>query len=221
MRCLVSELPKWYIGYEGPQIDTLEVPGWQSMWHDGNTISILNLCAMYGVKRLYLGKSFNRCNIGATPCLYSFKLDTIVFEYSCCYFPMNFGSVFKLTQVKTIVVRLGNLTLHITELMKKIMRDFLAEMWFEENYSVTLIVWILGEGADASGELPPVYEFYRSKMESFLERNRVCRKTCQTVAMIFLAKRLKKERQIDPNVCKVIAEMIWETRGTKIWKPTC
>jgi hypothetical protein len=96
--------------------------------------------------------------------------------------------------------------------------------WFEENYSVTRIEWIVGEGADgidASVHLPPVYDFHRSKMDLFLIRNRECRRTCQSVAMIFLANRFKKERLIDPNVCKVIAAMIWETRGTEIWKPTC
>uniref|UniRef100_A0A6C0CJA4 Uncharacterized protein n=1 Tax=viral metagenome TaxID=1070528 RepID=A0A6C0CJA4_9ZZZZ len=56
-------------------------------------------------------------------------------------------------------------------------------------------------------------------IRSIIDRNEVCQNRCQQAVIALLVLRKRRCKKIDHNLLGTVAQIVWETRGTKVWKP--
>ena len=153
------------------------------------------------------------CTVEAPYC--PTRLKAVVIEYYDDFLPSDFVDFLTSTRIRsvTFLFPYENPTRERKRAITAL-KHMVKEKWLQNNYSVREIVFKTPDGRELSGYLPYAYV-----LATQLERNRACFKKCQTACTILLSKRIAREKQISFEVCKIIASMIWETRGTKLWCP--
>lgn len=193
------------------KVDSLSV----SSWYAKDNQEVLSLLSIYEVKKLFFfAKRLPQrmvVPIVAQPCLH---LETIMVEHSAFVKDHIAHALFDSlrclwvnSRVKTLVIVLAT---DEASTFNPVYEQLL-QSGIDKSFSL-LKVSFQREGTKLrSGKAAASRE-----VKNYLSRNRLYLKRCQTAATIFLTKRII-ERQIDPNVYKIIARMVWETRGTKEW----
>ena len=200
---------------EGNPIETLEVHGWEvTGWKDRCTIGLIHICAARKVKSLMFSFHDEETILpwldDATNLPFLYDLRHISFN-GLAFYHSNLELLFEHTNVSTISL----------QRWKDDPTSFHVFLWclrqykvLDNNYSILRIDYSYPEDTIRSNN--DLAE--RKYVDDIFARNQACFKKCQTACTILLTKRLRKEIRIDRDVCKIIASMIWKTRGMKLWQ---
>ena len=210
--------------HTGIVFEDLRVDGSNDVWWNSECAKVLLvLCNHYKIKKLdffFLGQGHYPWDTTFLPKVLptSFCLTTIRIRYDGTNFPKHLKILFDRTKVHTIVCVLPKATwISMSERFISFFRNIEENDLLADNYSVKRIKFQKLDGSDCGHKWPDDECGEMNRMIAILFRNQCSFRKCQKACIIFLAPRLKKERRIDPNVCKLIASMIWETVGTKVW----
>jgi hypothetical protein len=201
---------------DGDQIDFLEVAGWDKHgWTIGHTNGLIHLCAARKVKHLYFVSGGFLIIIDGVvlpdlviqpdlPFLHD--LENISFVASE-HRHRDLGPIFEQSNAKEISLHPRIQTMEYIIWFQVSLVDSKA---LDNNYSILKIDYIdEGGPVDFVNAIPKV-----KHLEDIFERNQNCRKRCQMAAIIFIGKVF-----LSKDICRIVAKMIWGTRGTKLWKP--
>jgi hypothetical protein len=222
--------------HEGSKFDTFIVPTFAGGWNETKYRALLHLCLIFGVKKLIFGKStrdqdgqmfesYVKPGFVFLPHLREIQLYTQAI-------PHAFPVVMSHSRIKKITWHSTNMNdTHILRLPVTI----LTEMWHkihqivDTNWSVQEFYFT--RPVDNTVEVTDLRHIgfdkgsyvlkARNQCEIWMDRNKKAFRKCQSAIMTMLGlirqKKVTLFKLVGPDVMKMIALMIWETRGTKVW----
>ena len=197
--------------------------GWDNtLWTERQTRVIHQMCHHYKTKLLLLIPNAtvpqfllqeetlaNPMFCGQVPFLYHLEMICVLTDFTTI--PIEMNSLLSASRVRALSWPSKTTRNHVVTTIRG---SLVINKHLDHNHSIVKIEY----GNESILEQPPFDEHW-DYIRMIIERNKDSLERCRKACIIFLTPRLKKERRIDPNVCKLIASMIWETRGTSAWKP--
>lgn len=209
-------------------IDTLEIPSIQTaqLWGEKQTYNLILLCKRHKVECLHLGRYREGSSWFALyteltniepqhfiPPFFYIHLQAIMFSDPMSL-PINFGMFFARTPVWSLIFIIRNDAMSIRRsLMKQCLRHILNEKWLCNGSNVMEVRF--ENSHEIIDDPPDCTEWTRVK--HLLQYNLIMREKCRIATTIFLSGKIKK-KIIGKDVGKLIACMIWSTRGDPVWR---
>ena len=209
--------------HKSVKFKSLIVDGWDNDWWNSNYVKVLLVLSNhYKIERLdFLPKqSWLPWNstLPQEVLPTAFCLKIIRIRYDGVKFPEHLKILFDRTKVHTIVCLLPKLTwVSRSERFISFFRHIDDHGWLDNNYSVKRIKFQNDDGTNCGHKWPDDEYDEMNRTLAILVRNQNSFRKCRRACVIFLSKKFKKEIRIDRDVRKLIAAMIWETVGTKVW----
>lgn len=223
MRVSTHSLFRQLGGWKNLHVDGLEPSGWdQQWWTIDCTRYLLYLCSIAKVKYLdFIPKQgsyrWNFEGIKLDDNL-PLQLKEVSVHFDSCRFPCDMAILFERAKIKQITCRFVRGTGHTkSEMLISFNAELMKAKWLDKNYSLRKIKFFDTDGTKCFSDWGTLNTTCMAEVGNILIRNRKSFKKCQLATMIFLSKRIGKYHQVDHNVCKIIAQQVWATRGTKIW----
>uniref|UniRef100_A0A6C0CH54 Uncharacterized protein n=1 Tax=viral metagenome TaxID=1070528 RepID=A0A6C0CH54_9ZZZZ len=214
--------------YDGIQIDTIAVDVWStSKWGQKNIVDLIFLCRKHAVKRLIFVPSSARTtwrpkytkNCAHLPLL----LKEIVVHHNGNDLPHDLQSLFFEANIASI--RCIILTEDRDAIRSRVRSfyDFVySEKWLKhaktENLTVRKISCSSYNGPVDKDLMPPKDFIPAREVIKIVESNRRAWRNCCLATILLVSKRNEMLKPMDINVRKMIAQQVWATRQTKVWK---
>jgi hypothetical protein len=194
----------------------LDVKDWcRESWTKSSTQLLAQECLQSGTNCLYVVPNVMPPAYSA----FDYKSTSLVVDFRGSQLPKHFAPLFASLRIKTIVFILSDIEgIWRTYKLTGITKHVWDERWLINNYHTTEIKYVTKEGHSVD-----LFALARDdnlrKIETLIDRNKMNRRRCKQAASAFLSPGFKRLKRFDPNLCKLIARMIWQTRGTKVWSP--
>ena len=226
--------------YAGAKIDTLSVDIWHKNWKESDVGYLDLMCRKYGVKRLLFVPNRGRVQWSQMDLLgYSgrpFLVKEIVIHHDGENLPFHMNRLFG----AATIIKIGCYILSDDEYaIRSRVRSFFDFMWEEkwlkaesircfnmsERSVLQLDLTIREIKFDTPGHnfrpdmLPPDDFIAGRQAMTIVKNNWISWRNCESVTMILLTRRIIKTQQLDINVAKLIARLIWATRKSSAWTP--
>ena len=215
-------------------IDELEVCGSSILfWTIKQTYNLILLCRRHKVECLHIGQLRDKispftlytANVDiehypVAPSFFRANLKAVMIDYmpnSLGILPLHFEMLFTHTSVWSIIFIVDDLPARPRyRYMKRCLEHILSEKWLCNGSNVMEVRF--EDPQEIIYNPPDCVEWTRVK--HLLQYNLIMREKCRIATTIFLAGKIKK-KIIGKDVSKLIACMIWSTRGDPLWrKPT-
>jgi hypothetical protein len=222
----------------GTHVEVLQVPRWlSSSWIDEHRIVLAHLCRLLKVKKLIFGdemqdtthaieflimlKMASSNPTTSYPFLSDLKEIEIMFIDEC---PLLWEMLHN-SSVKRIDIDMNHVDATQAHIVLDEVNDFLSELLVDtlaNNFHLQEI-WVdfpwayqpISFSLEESGVF--TWSEQGEKVETYLKRNRKGWQKCLKATTILFGLRKQKILDIDRNVLKLVINMVWETRGTKVW----
>lgn len=173
---------------------------------------LVELCLSFDVKCVYFRHSVYEPKEYTS---FDYKSTSLVVDFRGIQLPLLGVSFFASLRIETIVFILSDIIgAWRNHKLSQILKHVWNERWLNHNYHTTKIQFVSTDGL-----LVLSHDSELQKIETLIDRNKMNRRRCRRAASTFLSSGLKQLKLIDRDVCKLIARMIWQTRGTKVWSP--
>jgi hypothetical protein len=214
------------------QKQTLEIPKWDKMWEPIHTTALLEICHRYNIEQLI----FVDGHFDAT----WMKMFVSYGDNKRYHFLPHLRSIiFKLVDIHPALKHIINCTRvweikwefpetldglnqeDVGKVLEKLNED---GMPFHTNYSLKFLYFTAGKYS--LPHIVPDFVDINSwltccTIDPWLERNRYAFEKCRKAVFLLLGSRKRKTggliSLLVKDVANIIAQIVWETRGTKVW----
>lgn len=208
------------------------------LWGKRHEYALLKICYLYKVSHICIYNSdvvqnadclqyLARENCGTIDSILSYSylpyLKTITVE---CH-PENLSELYYLlvrnSRIRELHFRLveHNLSDDVYAHAGRLLNNLDDDNILEENFSIreVSIIWRRLENPvlDCLTHLSEVYTVKSNNLHRILDRNKLVFQKCKTATVIILGIRKRKVFSSRRDILSIVATMIWETKGTKIW----
>lgn len=206
---------------------SLRISRWGDQgWTSNHTLSLIQVCHDFNVTRLFYEATFigseiddlskYPCNPRDTPFLYN--LETIEIRMGNGPLPRDVSVLISESRAKTLIIRPK--FRHVGKIEKQVEATVYAleaTYALDNNYSILYIEWKNETGTFLHLNLKKIEPYVL--FERFLKRNQACYDRCKQATIILLGLKRRRWKKVDHNLLGTLAQIVWETRGTPVWKP--
>lgn len=244
MNAFLTEIARNYAKYETSRIDNLMVDTWDKRrWGEEDISCILLMCRKHEIKRLFFVSNRGKVMWGGMELMgyghLPLHLTEIVVHHDGDNLPFQLKSLFAKASIRSICCFIMSDDYHTVRSRVRSFLDFMwDESWLqnrapegiehsfvlpkrEENYNRTIrsIKYDTPGHTFRPDMLPPNDFIPGREVMRIVEGNWNAWRNCQIITMALLSRRIRRVRQLDINVYKLIAKLVWATRDSPVWIP--
>ena len=211
---------------------TVVIRGWSGEgWQEGHTLGMLRVCSLYDIKKIKMLEGeenfsfFKLLKHVKTPRV-SFLSHLHTIEVESGNYPpaVEIGKIMQVSRVVKITWKFLKIKdgLHFVGECRRILKTLEQFKLFESVSNLREFEFLIRKNTIGRTFVPfKPYFIDTGMLGAHLKRNRTAFEKCQQAIIILIG--LKKRKFyplfdfVDRDVMKIVVNMVWKTRGTRVW----